>query len=235
MATLAVVVLVHLKARKVLAHWCGTVACIRRNKQRTLVVQRKGSALRRRHLERGKGRWASKRHGEVEPRVCGEYEDSSDLTMRGDKARSGGDAPGVVLDTGAANVRVGVYRRGSDIDVRALPNAIARTRPGVRRQVLVGDQIEHECLDYGGLQLRVPIDRGMIVDWAAQKAVWDRALLQALGSSESFGALRGHTVVVTEPYFTLPEQQRAFDALMFDWYEADAVWRATRMFRAPPH
>ena len=75
----------------------------------------------------------------------------------------------------------------------------------------------------------------MIVDWAAQKAVWDRALLQALGSSESFGALRGHTVVVTEPYFTLPEQQRAFDALMFDWYEADAVWRATRMFRAPPH
>lgn len=131
---------------------------------------------------------------------------------------------GIVLDTGAAFVHVGLAYQP---DVHTIPNAIARTRPGVRRQVLVGDLIESDCLDYGGLQLRLPMDRGMIVDWAAQKNVWDRALVRALGcASDTFGALRGRTVIVTEPYFLLPEQQKAFDALLFDWYEADAIWRA---------
>jgi len=137
--------------------------------------------------------------------------------------------PGVVLETGAAHVRVATTE-GNEVIV--LPNAIARTRPGARRQVLVGDLIESECLDYGGLQLRLPIDRGLVVDWQAQKAVWDRALVRTLGCSvDTFGALRGHTAIVTEPYFLLPEQQRAFDMLLFDWYEADAVWRTTRTYK----
>ena len=138
--------------------------------------------------------------------------------------------PGVGLETGAAHVRVATTE-GHEVHV--LPNAIARTRPGARRQVLVGDLIESECLDYGGLQLRLPIDRGLVVDWQAQKAVWDRALVRALGcSSDTFGALRGHTVIVTEPYFLLPEQQRAFDMLLFEWYEADAIWRTTRTYKS---
>ncbi|WFD43561.1 Actin- protein 6 [Malassezia psittaci] len=137
----------------------------------------------------------------------------------------------VVLETGAWHVRLGTTPMHKEAvpEISRHLNAIARTRHGVRRQVLVGDQIEDECLDFGGLQLRLPIDRGMVVDWAAQKAVWDRALAQRFGkkdtSYDSFGALQGRTVIVTEPYFALPEQQRAFDMLLFDWYQADAVWR----------
>ncbi|KAI3626679.1 ARP6 [Malassezia furfur] len=138
---------------------------------------------------------------------------------------------GVVLETGASHVRLGTIpmHSGALPYLARHPNAIARTRPGVRRQVLVGNEIEDACLDYGGLQLRLPIDRGMVVDWAAQKAVWDRALAERFGkkgaSYDSFGALQGRTVVVTEPYFALPEQQRAFDMLLFDWYQAAAIWR----------
>lgn len=136
---------------------------------------------------------------------------------------------GVVLDVGASTIRVAVAGRD---DVYEAPNAIARTRQGVRRQVLIADQIESQCLDYGGLQLRLPMERGFIVDWAAQKAVWDRALVQVLACpTDTYGALEGRTVIVTEPYFLLPEQQRALDALLFDWYLADAVWRATRTLR----
>lgn len=140
-----------------------------------------------------------------------------------------GDArQGLVLETGAAHVCIAV---SGAHEVHILPNAIARTRAGARRQVLVGDLIESECLDYGGLQLRLPIDRGLVVDWQAQKAVWDRAIVKALGcTTDTFGALRGITVIVTEPYFLLPEQQRAFDMLLFDWYEADAIWRTTRTY-----
>ena len=125
------------------------------------------------------------------------------------RARKEAAAAAVVLDTGAAHVHVACSEHP---DMHTIPNAIARTRQGVRRQVLVGDLIESECQDYGGLQLRQPIDRGMIVDWAAQKSVWDRALIKALGcktTTDTFGLLRGRTVIVTEPYFALPEQQRA--------------------------
>ena len=141
------------------------------------------------------------------------------------RARKEAAAAAVVLDTGAAHVHVACSEHP---DMHTIPNAIARTRQGVRRQVLVGDLIESECQDYGGLQLRQPIDRGMIVDWAAQKSVWDRALIKALGcktTTDTFGLLRGRTVIVTEPYFALPEQQRAFDMLLFEWYEADAIRR----------
>ena len=58
------------------------------------------------------------------------------------------------------------------------------------------------------------------------------ALAQRFGEQgkpyDSFGALEGRTVVVTEPYFALPEQQRAFDMLMFEWYQAAAIWRTIR-------
>jgi len=143
------------------------------------------------------------------------------------RARKEAAAAAVVLDTGAAHVHIACSEHP---DMHTVPNAIARTRQGVRRQVLVGDLIESECQDYGGLQLRQPMDRGMIVDWAAQKSVWDRALIKALGcktTTDTFGLLRGRTVIVTEPYFALPEQQRAFDMLLFEWYEADAIWRTT--------
>ncbi|WFD33141.1 Actin- protein 6 [Malassezia sp. CBS 17886] len=142
-------------------------------------------------------------------------------------------AGGVVIDTGAAQVRVAAATPAGR-DVLCAPNAIARTRPGIRRQVLVADEIETKCIDYGGLQLRLPVERGMFVDWQAQKAVWDRALVcvfdrlrgESGGSPwDSFNALRGRTVLVTEPYFCLPEQQRAMDALMFEWYGAEALWR----------
>ncbi|WFD34697.1 Actin- protein 6 [Malassezia cuniculi] len=130
---------------------------------------------------------------------------------------------GLVIDTGGANVRVATHGA-----VRCIPNAIARTRPGTQRQVLVGADIEAKCNDYGGLQLRLPIDRGLVVDWPAQKAVWDQAIAAELGISraDTFNALSGRTVIATEPYFVLPEQQRAFEALLFDWYGAQALWRA---------
>lgn len=130
---------------------------------------------------------------------------------------------GLVIDTGGANVRV-----ATDGAARRVTNAIARTRAGTARQVMVGDDIEAKCNDYGGLQLRIPVDRGLIVDWPAQKAVWDQAIFKELDvrPSDTFGALSGRTVIATEPYFVLPEQQRAFEALLFEWYGAQALWRA---------
>ncbi|PKI82958.1 Actin- protein 6 [Malassezia vespertilionis] len=158
--------------------------------------------------------------------------------MRSKSTQQAAKADGIVLDTGASHVCIACVPTHGAPHSWAMPNAIARTRPGVRRQVLVADQIETACMDYGGLQLRLPIDRGFVVDWAAQKNVWDRAIAVALGMKDapaydSFGAFENRIVIVTEPYFALPEQQRAFDALMFEWYQADAIWRTIPAQLAP--
>lgn len=199
------------------------------------MVQRKRATLRCQDLERRKRRRPSKRHPPEPTKV--EAKRHRRLLMPSDKAQRGAPArvrEGVVLETGASHVRLGTTAMYTDAvpTIARHPNAIGRTRAGVRRQVLVGDEIEDHCLDYGGLQLRTPIERGMVVDWAAQKAVWDRALARRYGIPgkpyDSFGALAGKTVIVTEPYFALPEQQRAIDMLMFEWYQADAIWRTIR-------
>lgn len=209
----------------------GTAAC-------TIVIERERAALRRQHLE--EGRRSPGRHKSVAWEM---WSVVVDFRMRSKAARRDADAPAApafVMDTGAANVRMRYVRHGegSQAPIVAVPNAIGRTRAGIRKQVLIADQIETDCHDYGGLQLRLPIDRGLVVDWPAQKAIWDRLLQIAThsrkdASFDSFHALSGSMVVATEPYFNLPDQQRALEALMFDWYGADSVWCATRTFCGP--
>ena len=61
------------------------------------------------------------------------------------------------------------------------------------------------------------MDRGVPVDWAAQKAIWDATLpLSALG---------GGLVLLTQPYGALPDTQDALDTLLFHEYGVAALWR----------
>lgn len=202
MTALSVVVVVRLEAPEILHHEALAFAC--------------------KHATHRSDRAETSRAPEAAPGTSRRLE-GAQTTWGVEAMRDTTTRAGVVLDTGGANVRI-----ATDGAVRCMPNAIARTRPGTARQVLVGNNIEEQCNDYGGLQLRLPIDRGLVVDWPAQKAVWDQAVSKELGirPSDTFGALAGRTVIATEPYFVLPEQQRAFEALLFEWYGAQALWRA---------
>jgi actin-related protein 6 len=54
---------------------------------------------------------------------------------------------------------------------RIFPNSIARSR--TEKKVFVGDEVG-ECKDFSGVVYRRPFERGMLVDWDAERTIWDR-------------------------------------------------------------
>jgi actin-related protein 6 len=118
--------------------------------------------------------------------------------------------------------------------VQSAPNFIARSR--IQKKTYVAQEISEDLTEYGSLQLKSPIERGYVVDWATQKVIWDRIMHSFLGRADLSGkgvaagkqrALEGRHVIITEPYFNFPDLQDACDTLLFEEYGAEAIWRTT--------
>ncbi|CDW98976.1 hypothetical protein [Sporisorium scitamineum] len=139
------------------------------------------------------------------------------------------------------------------IAVDVFPNAIARTRTphtipslpsaessptappaGSKTSIFVSSHIHSLLDDYAALHLRLPHQSGIVVDWAAQKTIWDHVLTnhlaklpQVKGNGKKGKLLEGKAVIITEAYFNLDHSQHATDLLLFEHYGAQAVWRTS--------
>ncbi|KAF8624406.1 hypothetical protein AX15_005887 [Amanita polypyramis BW_CC] len=129
------------------------------------------------------------------------------------------DLPIVVLDNGASTVKAGLVGAADD-EVRLIPNAVIRSK---------GDKVTyfgHEfdrCRDYSSLHYRLPFEKGYLVDWDAQKAVWD-----GIFSDEVHGIdTTNSSLLITEPYFNLPNIQDVYDQFVFEEYEFQSYHRCT--------
>jgi len=118
--------------------------------------------------------------------------------------------PVIVLDNGASTIKVGVTT--SPKDVRIVSNAIVRSK---------GDKITyfgHEfdaCKDFSTLHFRLPFERGYLVDWDAQKAIWDGVFSDQVLNIDTAET----SLLITEPYFNLPNIQEVYDQFVFEEYE----------------
>lgn len=118
--------------------------------------------------------------------------------------------------------------------IHVAPNAIARTRPP-SKNIFVGSDIEANCTDFSGLTLRLPIERGFLTDWVAQKALWDAEIAKALSklptkhlaTSSSGKLLEGWNLVITEAYFNLPELENGLETMWFEESGVRGIWRTT--------
>ncbi|EPQ30983.1 uncharacterized protein PFL1_01172 [Pseudozyma flocculosa PF-1] len=138
----------------------------------------------------------------------------------------------IVLDNGASHLRLWSTAVPHPL---VLPNFIGRSRS--TRTTYLPAAFSASCKDLGGLHLRIPFERGHIIDWPALKLIWDDAFrhllaLPAAASGDPKGKakarlLEGKTVIVTEPYFDFAEEQDALDTVLFEEYGADAIWRCT--------
>lgn len=54
-------------------------------------------------------------------------------------------------------------------DCYVVPNCIARDRG---RRIWIGSQLE-KCSDFGEIAFRRPVEKGFLVNWEAEKTVWD--------------------------------------------------------------
>ncbi|KAI1069469.1 hypothetical protein LB507_008659 [Fusarium sp. FIESC RH6] len=126
-----------------------------------------------------------------------------------------GTPPTLVLDNGAATIKAGVVHDGKFSDPRIIPNVIARDRA---RKVYVASELE-KCRDFGEIQFRRPVEKGFIVNWEAQKEIWDREVFEdgfEPGSSR---------LILAEPPNGLPILQTTCDQIVFEEYGFESYYR----------
>lgn len=87
--------------------------------------------------------------------------------------------------------------------------------------------------------------QGYLVDWDAQKAVWDGIFSdEVLGVNLKIISLfiefscfekkvdtTNSSLLITEPYFDLPNIQEVYDQFVFEEYEFQSYYRCTRTLR----
>ncbi|PBK97242.1 Actin/actin-like protein [Armillaria gallica] len=122
--------------------------------------------------------------------------------------------PTVILDNGASTIKAGI----SDNPALLVPNAIARNKS----TTYFGHELLR-CTDHASLTYRLPLDKGFIVDWDAQKAIWDGVFSShALGIDTTQSSL-----LLTEPYHNLPNIQAVYDQFIFEEYQFPSYYRCT--------
>ncbi|KAJ3813542.1 actin family [Lentinula aff. lateritia] len=128
----------------------------------------------------------------------------------------------VILDNGAGTIKAGIASGvlGEQEAVRLVPNAIVRSKGD--KATYFGHEIA-KCKDYSSLHYQLPFEKGYIVDWDAEKAIWDGVFSQeVLGVNTTESSL-----ILTEPYFNLPNIQEIYDQFVFEEYEFSSYHRCT--------
>ncbi|KAJ2869758.1 Actin- protein 6 [Coemansia asiatica] len=123
----------------------------------------------------------------------------------------------LILDNGSFTIKAGYSDIQQPLEI---PNTIARTKR--TKRVYVGDLID-KSNDLSGLYYRSPFERGYLVHWDAELAVWDRAL-----SDDVLGCQPEETnLLLTEPVFNFRRIQRSMDEMVFEEYGFSSLLRAS--------
>ncbi|KAG6813018.1 hypothetical protein H0H92_014756 [Tricholoma furcatifolium] len=129
--------------------------------------------------------------------------------------------PVVILDNGASTIKVGLSSSsGEHLAPRIIPNAVTRSKGD--KMTYFGHEFEN-CKDYSSLHYRLPFEKGYLVDWDAQKAVWDGIFSSEVLSIDTTAS----SLLITEPYFNLPNIQEVYDQFVFEEYEFQSYYRCT--------
>ncbi|KAI0770071.1 actin-like protein Arp6 [Fomes fomentarius] len=124
----------------------------------------------------------------------------------------------LILDNGASTIKAGVLGVHNE-QPRVIPNAVVRAKDNT---TYIGHELTR-CRDLTSIRFRLPFEKGLLVDWDAQKAIWD-----AIFSSEVLAVNTAESsLLITEPYFNLPNIQDVYDQFMFEEYEFRSYYRCS--------
>lgn len=78
----------------------------------------------------------------------------------------------LVVDNGAFTIKAGFASEEPNIrDCHVIPNGIARDR---ERKVWIGPELAN-CKDFGELAIRRPVEKGYVVNWESERAIWNQS------------------------------------------------------------
>ncbi|KAK3381939.1 actin family [Podospora didyma] len=140
----------------------------------------------------------------------------------GRQSQPAGPAPPsttLVLDNGANTIKAG-FVTGSRTDApRLIPNCIARDR---HRKTYVASEFE-KCRDFGEIAFRRPVEKGFIVNWEAQKEIWDREFFDDKAPQKCDPSAT--RLVLTEQPNSLPALQAHCDQMVFEEFGFASYYR----------
>ncbi|KAL8866735.1 MAG: hypothetical protein Q9174_006119 [Haloplaca sp. 1 TL-2023] len=120
----------------------------------------------------------------------------------------------VVVDNGGYTIKAGFTTEGSGTgECHIVPNCLARERD---KKVWVGREIE-TIRDFGEVVFRRPVEKGYLVGWEAEKAVWDSNFLDP--KSKLNCVPHDTNLVLTEAPNTPAALQSNTDQVVFEEYE----------------
>ena len=81
----------------------------------------------------------------------------------------------LVVDNGAYTIKAGFVTSSPDpeTDCHIIPNCLAKSRDN---RVWIGSQLGN-CTDYGDMVFRRPVQKGFLVNWEAEKEIWEKSFL----------------------------------------------------------
>ncbi|KAI5284127.1 Actin- protein 6, partial [Ascosphaera acerosa] len=132
-----------------------------------------------------------------------------------------------IIDNGAYTMKAGYAapmtdeRTVGDILAAAcvtVPNALARTRD---KQVFTGLELDTLVADWNEAVFRRPVEKGYIVNWEAQRDIWEHSFFDAQAATRPelrVADPRATTLVLTEAPNALPAlQKNADEVIMEEW------------------
>ncbi|RWA08833.1 hypothetical protein EKO27_g6274 [Xylaria grammica] len=125
----------------------------------------------------------------------------------------------LVLDNGAYTIKAGFVAGHIADDPRVIPNCITRDHDG---KTYVASEIA-QCADFSEAVFRRPVEKGFIVNWEAQKEIWEREFLddkapQPCDPSET-------RLLLSEPSNSLPVLQANCDQMVFEEFGFASYYR----------
>ncbi|KAL6702762.1 Actin-related protein 6 [Coniothyrium glycines] len=131
----------------------------------------------------------------------------------------------LVLDNGAYALKAGLVVPSSDPsydDCSVILNCIARSARDKR--TYIGSELE-ECKDFGELAFRWPVEKGFIVNWEAEKAIWEHEFIDTAAKDRLKCDPTETNILLTEKPNCPRELQKNCDEIIFEQFEFAAYCR----------
>lgn len=102
---------------------------------------------------------------------------------------------------------------------RVIPNCMARDR---EKHVFVGSQLE-KCKDFGDIVFRRPVEKGYLVNWEAEKEIWEHEFFEDKAPLHCEPSETG--LILTEAPNALPVLQTNCDQVVFEEFRFASYFR----------
>lgn len=147
------------------------------------------------------------------------------------KTKSSGPVPPdrtLIIDNGAYTLKAGFSSLTTDNPTPSIiPNCMARDR---EKKVYTGSQLS-KCRDFGEIVFRRPVDKGYLVNWEAQKEIWEHEFFDDKAPLHCDPRETG--LILTEAPNTLPQLQMNCDQVVFEEFGFASYYRCTGRWNRP--